>query len=179
MTVEKSADGRTVVLKGLPLTPRVFSVRDADGKAIEGAMGSLGYGSYSAIMVDGLRHNLTMNVVVNKSKSLPDSDKQAWLDAHKDAIEADVAGYADTFRNASNTGWRFNSQTVVAGQACTVSGSLVLSGKTVKAVGKKAKRAAERLAREEAAAAKHEAALVKARADHDKAIAALKASVKA
>lgn len=179
LEVVKVDDGRGVVIKGLPLTPRMFAVRDENRKVVEGKTGSVGYGFYGAIMVDNMRHQLTVNVAVNKSKLWTDDAKLAWLDEHNDAIESAVGGYADTFTNKSNTGWRINSQLVIAGQACTASGSLVLSGKTVAATGKKAKKAAERVAREEMAAAKHQAALDKARADRDKALAALKGSVKA
>lgn len=174
LQVTKQDEGRKVELKGAPVTPRTFSVRDADGNVIEGATGSVGYGLYAPIIIDGLRHQLTMNIVVNGSKKWTDADKLAWIDGHSYGVEVDVTGYADTFRNAKNTGWRLNTQLLVVGQACTVSGSLVLSGKTVKAEGEKAKRNAEREARATAAVQKHEAALAKAREAREKAIAALK-----
>lgn len=179
LTIEKVGDGRTVTLKGLPLTPRTFAVRDEDGKVVEGATGSLGYGLYTPVVIDGLRHQLTLNVVVNKSKGWTDDEKLEWMAANTAAIEAEVSGYADTFRNAANTGWRINAQGIVAGKACTFSGSLVLSGKTVKAEGKKAQKQAAKQVKAEAAVARHDAAIAKAQEAKDKALAALKASIKA
>lgn len=171
-------DGKTVELKGVPVSPRTFSVRDAEGKVVEGATGSVGYGVYAPVMIDGLRHQLTVNVVVNKSKLWTDEQKLAWIGAAMDT-EVDFGGYADTFRNKANSGWRINSQGMVGGVACTFSGSLVLSGKTIKAAGAKAAKAAAREVKLESAAAKHEAAMQKSREARDKALAALKASVKA
>lgn len=128
------------------LAPRDFST------------GSVGYGAYTAMTVDGIRHQLTLNVVVNGSKKWTDEAKLAWLDAHKDAVVATVTGYADVFKS-ENSGWRFNSQQMVGGHNCTVSGALVLSKKTVAAAAAKAEKTRAKMEREKAAIKAHADAL--------------------
>lgn len=154
--------------------PRSFAVRDESGAKVEGALGSVGYGAYEPVVIDGLRHQLSLNIVVNKSKGWNTGDKKAWLELHKDAVQLEVSGYADEFKKAGNTGWRVNSQVLVGGEKCTASGSLVLSAKTVKASGDKAAKAAQAAADKEAAYKAHEAAKKAARLG---AAAAMKASV--
>lgn len=140
--------GTSVVLKGEVGSPRIFST------------GSVGWNISASIMLGGIKHQLSANVVVNKSKAWDDETKLAWQEGRVDkTFPVEAIGTPDTFQSG-NTGWRFNTQTYVDGRNCTVSGSLVLSKKTIERMEAKKEKIAAKIKKQETAVEDHKAALL-------------------
>ena len=129
--------------------------------------GSVGYGFYGPVQIEGVRHQVTVNVVVNGSKKWDDEKKVKWLEKNANGATIHAEGYPDTFKSG-NTGWRINAAAVINGEQCTISGSVILSKKTVAQAGAKAEKNAAKAAR-----------LAEGKAQHEAALKALRASVKA
>ena len=140
--------GNSVLLTGIVVEGRLFTT------------GSVGFNISAAVLIGGIKHQLSANVVGNKSKTWDDDTKLKWVADHATGnwnIEA--VGTPDTF-SSGNTGWRFNTQTVVDGRNCTVSGSLVLSKKTIAKIEAKKEKVAAKIAKQEKAVEDHRAALM-------------------